>query len=311
MASKTIGVTGAMGFIGGAICIELKKKGYKVIGLDIKKFDYLLPFMDDFYQCYFEDIPKLQEDWKYCDAIVHCAGTSLVGPSIDNPAIYYTNNVAKTIELINWCALQDKHILFSSSASVYKTKNKKLTEKDDLLPLSPYARSKRMVEEVLEDYTKAYKLKSTVFRYFNACGSLGSTHGQVSGSTHIFPSLFESDRFNLYGTDYKTTDGTCVRDYIHVKDIVDAHIMAIEAKVYGLYNLGCSVGYSNLEIIKAVKKVKSNIEIIEGSRRPGDADVLIADSTKAGSALGWVPTRTLTDIVNDLNLWYKSENFKR
>lgn len=307
--SKLIGVTGATGFIGGAICYELKKRGYTVIGADIVKRRHILPFIDDFFHRDFADIPGLHNPiWKECSTIIHCAGTSLVGPSTKYPSLYYQNNVAKTIRLLDWCSSNNIHFMFSSSASVYKTQDRPIHEDDIIYPISPYAKSKRMVEQIIEDFTQAYGLQATVFRYFNACGAVPKgIHGQDPEASHIFPRLFECEgTFHLNGMDFNTPDGTCVRDYIHVLDIAQAHIKAMEKKITGVYNLGNGIGFSNLDIINSIGKSYKNV-----GRRKGDSDTLVADITTAKYMLGWTPTHTLTDIVNDLKDWYSSENFLR
>ena len=308
MTNRLVGVTGACGFIGGTICIELKKRGYHVVGLDLVKRKHLMPYIDMFFHTDFDAIPTFHGPaWLECDTIIHCAGTSLVGPSIRKPMMYYNNNVGKTIRLLDWCATNNKHFMFSSSASVYKTQKRLITEEDPLEPLSPYAKSKRMVEEVAGDFAEAYDLKATIFRYFNACGALDELHGQPPGESHIFPKLFESEEtFELNGMDFETKDGTCIRDYIHVQDIAQAHVKAMEQKCYGIYNLGSSIGYSNLEIIKAVNKPYKDV-----GRRLGDTDCLVADNTLAKMMLGWSPTTTLPNIVDSLKRWYNSENYKR
>jgi len=315
---KTIGITGASGFIGGSLAIELKKRGYKVYGLDLVSKTHLKPYFDMFEEEDYGNIPDLSshqhlDHWLDCDAIIHCAGTSLVGPSIKRPILYYENNVAKTIKLLTWMVnmRHPAHFIFSSSASVYKTKSSPLTEEDPLQPLSPYAKTKMMVETVVEDFKTSYGLKACVFRYFNACGALGEEHGQEPEATHIFPRLMENHAFTLKGTDYNTPDGTCIRDYIHVRDIVNAHALAIESHLTGVYNLGNSIGYSNLQIINAVEKAVGKKHIAFGERRKGDSDILIADNTWARTMLGWAPVHTLDDVINDLVKWYKSENFRR
>lgn len=305
--NKTICVTGATGFIGGAICYELKKRGFEVFGVDLVKRDHLMPYIDYFVQTDFVNLPNIATDHSF-GVVIHCAGTSLVNPSVKSPIEYYDNNVAKTIKLIEWCAKTEKKIIYSSSASVYKTKNAPLMEEDPLDPITPYAKSKKMVEDVLADCARAYNLSSVVFRYFNACGAIpGGIHGQDPGASHIFPKLFECEKdFELNGTDYDTRDGTCIRDYVHITDIAKAHILAIDKHANGIYNLGSEVGNTNLEIINQVGKSYINV-----GRREGDTDCLIADSTSAKYMLGWVPLSTLSDIVNDLNGWYSSDNFKR
>lgn len=306
MASKTIGVTGASGYIGGAICMELMKRGYTVLGIDTVKPTYLYDYIDEFDHDSFTGI-EVSYNWRKCDAIVHCAATSLVGESDSAPSLYYTNNVAKTISLLNWCVSYDVPIIFSSSASVYRSKPWTLIETDEIDPRSVYAKSKYMIEQIINDYTSAYGLKATIFRYFNVCGSISDLHGQKPGATHIFARLFEDkENFVLNGDDFNTKDGTCVRDYVHIQDIVDAHIAAIEQNVYGTYNLGSGVGFSNKEIIDAFGLNTWRT----GSRRIGDVPSLVASNTLAKRTLNWEPKRGLEDIINDLTMWYNSESYK-
>ena len=302
--SKIVVVTGSSGFIGGALSIELKKLGFKVVGLDLVNKHHITKRLDKFYQTDFKNLPNIECPLvKRSEVIIHCAGTSLVNPSIKFPAVYYHNNVAKVIELLYWCSLKEKHLIFSSSASVYKSKNKPLKETDSLFPLSPYANSKLMVESITQDFSEAYGLKATIFRFFNACGSIANEHGEEKGSSHILAKLFENPTsFTLNGNNFKTKDGTCVRDYIHIKDIVSAHILAIDKKCYGVYNLGSGRGISNKEIIEAVGVKNYKV----GERREGDVDCLVADIQLAKNKLGWTPKHDINDIVKDLKLWYSS-----
>lgn len=309
--AKVIGVTGASGFIGGSICIELKKRGYKVLALDRVKRKYLLPYYDSFYHTDFENIANygISSPWYDCSTIIHCAGDIMVNESIKHPSRFFLNNVSKTIGLLDWCSSNNKHFMFSSTASVYNTKSSPLVEEDPKGPISPYSKSKWMVEEMVQAYEKAYNLKSTIFRFFNACGAVEGKHGQPPGAEHIFPKIYESKKhstpFVLNGEDYNTPDGTCVRDYIHVSDIADAHIKAIEKSCYGVYNLGSGHGYSNRQIIDAV----GLNSWASGVRRPGDTDVLISDNSLAKAVLEWVPRNSLTDIITDLNEWYSSKTY--
>jgi len=309
--NKTIVITGATGFIGGALCVDFKQRGYNVIGLDLVRKRYLEVYMGRFYHCDVEELSSKDIEWKDVDSIIHCAGTSLVNPSFKTPLVYYYNNVCKTADMLSILKEHPHiHLLFSSSASVYKSKDTLLNEQDPLEPISPYAKSKHMIEQIITDFVKAYNIKATIFRYFNACGSMGELHGQEPGSTHIFPMLMENGSFDLYGTDYKTKDGTCIRDYIHVADITDAHVKAIEKSVMGIYNLGNGIGYSNNEIIEEVVKTTGSKNINICNRREGDADILVANPEAAKSMLGWVPLNTLKDTVSDLNKWYNSDTFK-
>jgi UDP-glucose 4-epimerase len=311
---KNILVTGATGFIGGAICIEFSKLKHNVIGVDKVSRARVLPFINKFYKGDFVDVitPDFLRQYNF-DVVIHCAGTSLVGPSIAWPDDYYTNNVSKTIQLISLLNKYQKksHFMFSSSASVYKTSKKLLDEDDAKDPQSPYARTKLMIEQVLEDYRKAHDFKYTVFRYFNACGAIpNGVHGQEPHATHIFPQLFESKAFLLNGSDYNTEDGTCVRDYIHISDIANAHVRAMERHAIGIYNLGSGVGMSNQQIINKVFEKTGEQHVHVGARRPGDSDSLVAEISKAKMVMQWTPVSTLADIVNDLDSWYKSTNYR-
>lgn len=307
---KTVIVTGASGFIGGAICIELKKRGHTVIGVDLVHRKHLDPYMDYFFRQDFEDIPKMHSPiFSDADALIHCAGSSEVSFSYDDPSYYYKNNVAKTINLLHWVADNPgMHFMFSSSCSIYKWKSTPLIEEDTKSPLSPYAKTKWMVEQIIEDFNQAYKLKSTVFRYFNACGAIGNIHGQPMGKSHIFPQIYERGNhpFKVYGLSYKTPDRSCIRDYLHISDIAEAHIKAMENSVTGTYNIGSGVGFSVLEILKAAKVEK----YIIAEKRPGDADSLVADNSFAKQMLGWTPLLTLNNIIQDLDLWYQSPNLR-
>jgi UDP-glucose 4-epimerase len=234
MINRTVIVTGAAGYIGGAISIELHRQGYYVIGIDRRPLpDHLTKYFINFVQDEFNSPKSKLELLSLPAAIIHCAGTSLVGPSVKNPEEYYDNNVSKTLSYITNVRKYSPttKFIFSSSASVYgdPETNISITEKFNTKPISPYGESKLMTEMMLKSFREAYGFKSVSFRYFNACGAVaGGLHGQEPDATHIFARLFESIKnnipFYLYGTDYSTADGTCVRDYIHVTDIAKAHI---------------------------------------------------------------------------------------
>jgi UDP-glucose 4-epimerase len=248
------------------------------------------------------------------DAIVHCAGTSLVGPSVKRPSEYYHNNVVKTLNLLNimLTALPNTRLIFSSSAAVYgEPIITPCHEVDPREPVSPYGESKLMVEQILASYHQAYGLDYVAFRYFNACGADSQArHGQEPGATHIIARVLESIRDNkefvLNGIDYPTPDGTCVRDYVHVEDIARAHLMALDSAVKpGVYNLGSNTGTSNREIIDAAQQVTGSAVIIRlGEKRAGDPPMLTASAAKFGMAAGTWKRYELDDMIRHAWAWY-------
>jgi UDP-glucose 4-epimerase len=249
------------------------------------------------------------------DAIIHCAGTSLVGPSMMNPAEYYANNFVKTKILCDFLIQKQikTRLIFSSSAATYG--NPIMTpcqEVDPAEPISPYGESKLMIEWMLKSYHRAYGLDYVAFRYFNACGADNQArHGQRPGATHIIARVLETLRdssgdFVLNGTDFETEDGTCIRDYIHVEDLAGAHILAVDPRIPSdVYNLGTNTGYSNLQIIHgAIAVTKKDLSYATGSRRAGDPAMLTADASKFMSVSGWQPKWKLEDIIRHAWAWY-------
>jgi UDP-glucose 4-epimerase len=316
--TKTVIVTGAAGYIGGAICIELITKGYYVIGIDRRALpSHLEIYCDEFIQSDFIGYGSLMQVERQPCAIIHCAGTSLVGPSIQNPEEYYENNIQKTLAFLKYIRRRSPNskFIFSSSASVYGNPDtdKPITEEQPTNPISPYGESKLMIDKALHSFNIAYGMKYVAFRYFNACGAIqNGIHGQEANATHIFPKVFdailENQPFILNGSDYNTKDGTCVRDYIHIADIANAHVMAIEKNMQGIYNIGSVRGYSNLEILKEVSKcLGKNVSIEVAEKRIGDPAYLIADSDKLFSETGWTARKDLRTIIKDLHDWYFPE----
>ena len=249
------------------------------------------------------------------DAIIHCAGTSLVGPSVTDPATYYENNFVKTKKLLDFLivnGMTSTRIIFSSSAATYgEPVMTPCQEIDPAEPISPYGQSKLMIEWMLSSYGQAYGIDSVAFRYFNACGADSrARHGQEPGATHIIARVLESVRdgtiCTLYGTDYPTPDGTCIRDYIHVEDLADAHIRAMDRAIpAGVYNLGTNTGHSNLEVITTAATVtKIAITHKNGPRRAGDPAMLTADAGKFMAAGNWQPQWGLEDIISHAWAWY-------
>lgn len=313
---KTVVVTGVSGYIGGHIALQLHDTGHRVIGIDRRPLpNHLKEFVQTFVQADFDS----DEAYRTListrpNAIVHCAGTSLVGPSIANPSDYYNNNVVKTFHLLGivTSSLPNTRVIFSSSAAVYGTPIiSPCHEVDPCEPISPYGESKRMIEQMLESYHRAYNLDYVAFRYFNAAGADSQTrHGQEPGATHIVARVLESVRdnaeFTLYGIEYPTADGTCIRDYVHVEDIARAHVLALDTKLpAGVYNLGSNVGTSNRQIISSATKITGkSVNVKVGTPREGDPALLTASSEKFDSVYPNWKKFGLDDIVSHAWKWY-------
>lgn len=310
-------VTGGAGYIGGQTVLKLLDSGHSVLAIDrVWALDHLEHcgakwLIGDFAgEVALRAIETFQPD-----AIIHCAGTSLVGPSMLDPAEYYDNNFVKTKILCDFL-IKEKikaRLIFSSSAATYG--NPIMTpcqEVDPAEPISPYGESKLMIEWMLRSYQRAYGLDYVAFRYFNACGADNQTrHGQAPGATHIIARVLEAIRDNtgefvLNGTDFETEDGTCVRDYVHVEDLADAHILAIDQQIPSdIYNLGTNTGYSNLQILHgAIGVTRQDLSYNTGPRRAGDPAQLTADATKFMTVSSWKPQWGLEDIVRHAWAWY-------
>jgi UDP-glucose 4-epimerase len=312
-------VTGAAGYIGGEIGLLLKDAGHEVVGVDRKHCpEHLsqLNIFDRFVQADFDS----DEAYRmlinlHPAAVIHCAGTSLVGPSMTHPSDYWNNNVKKTMNLLNilTSALPKTRLIFSSSAAVYG--NPVMTpcqEIDPRDPFSPYGQSKMTVEWMLDSYHRAYGLSYVAFRYFNACGADSQArHGQEPGATHIIARVLESIRdqtaFTLNGVEYPTPDGTCVRDYVHVEDIARAHVAALDTNTVpsGVYNLGSAAGHSNRQIISAATDVTGHtVNVQLGEPRAGDPAMLTADSSRFDQLVpGW-RKYNLRDMITHAWAWY-------
>lgn len=309
-------VTGGAGFIGGETVLKLLDAGHSVYAIDLALPSELLLnsgakwLTGDFSgEVALDSIVLFNPN-----AIVHCAGTSLVGPSVTDPQEYYNNNFVKTKRLLDRL-IQYKisaRFIFSSSAATYGNPiMTPIQEVDPTEPISPYGESKLMTDWMLRSYHQAYGLDFVSFRYFNACGADSQgRHGQAPGATHIVARLLESVRdgqdFVMYGTDYDTDDGTCIRDYIHVEDLAEAHIAAINPAIKSdIYNLGTNQGHSNLQVLQAASVVlKKDIAYLHGPKRSGDPAQLIADAGKFMSSSSWQPKFGLTDTIQHVWTWY-------
>ncbi len=306
---KTILILGGAGYIGSHTAFFLAQSGYNVIVLDdlsTGHAEFLL-----FGQHIIGDLgdvsllSSLFEE-NTIDGIMHFAAFAYVGESVSEPLKYYENNVAKTFTLLQTAKEYDvKNIIFSSTCATYgEPKELPLSESALQSPINPYGRSKLTVEWMLEDFSKAYGMSYTALRYFNAAGALPASPDIALGEwhepeTHLIPLVLQAAQDNnkcvhVFGTDYPTPDGTCIRDYIHVCDLAKAHILALQRLWAGepstVFNLGNGKGYSVREIISMAQKVTgSPITTVESSRRAGDPPALVADAHKACSELGWVP----------------------
>ena len=312
---STVVVTGASGYIGGQIALQLKDAGYQVVGIDLipcpaHLSSLFLRFVtNNFASEYALDMIQRSKPI----AVIHCAGTSLVGPSLTDPQTYYRNNVVNNLCLLDKLkTMPATRLIFSSSAATYG--NPAITpiqEDAPTEPLSPYGQSKLMIDWMLNSYARAYNLDFVSFRYFNACGADSQTrHGQNAGATHIIARVLESLRddreFVLYGNDYATPDGTCIRDYVHVEDIANAHVRSIDRSVpAGIYNLGTGTGVSNMDVIVAAQEITGKALAIRiGPRREGDPAILVADTNKIKDTTGWDLKYKLNDMITHAYQWY-------
>ena len=318
---KRVVVTGGCGYIGSHVARAFKQRGDTVLTIDRVLRLHTLKDIDGYHIGDFADDASLAAIYDYNpDVIVHCAGTSLVGPSMADPGLYYDNNISKTIKLLNFVKGFTKKpiMLFSSSASVYGEPDQlPIRETARIQPISPYGNTKAMTEAILKDYWGAYALPSTVFRYFNAAGAepVDSNLGQEPAATHIVARVLEASiagqAFTINGNDFDTPDGTCIRDYVHVWDIAQAHVLAVDqhfnyaGSVHRRYNLGTNTGISNQEIVDYVKEKYGLVNVEYTNRRLGDPARLIADAELAQVELGWRPEYSdINTIIDSAYKWY-------
>lgn len=329
MTDKWVAITGCNGYIGGQTVLKFKDLGYKVIGCD--RNHALSPWMREHIDVaipgdFTSGLFTTAVQSKNPEAVIHIAGTSLVGPSVTDPATYYINNVGNTAKLMKSLAEKGwtKTFIFSSSAATYGNPidGKMLTEESPTVPISPYGQSKLMAEQVIKDCAKAYGFKTVALRYFNACGADAQVrHGQVKQATHVIARLMESlisgGVFTLNGQDYNTADGTCVRDYLHVEDIARAHVDAMLIapsfkESFQEFNLGTGRGYSIREIINAVEHITGKTVLVHtGPRREGDPATLVASPQKFKNWAGWrAENSKLENIVRTSWAWYNSRRYQ-
>jgi len=319
--AKTILVTGGSGYIGGQVCRLLVDAGHNVINVDRRKSDIpgvtLYPFDLDNHQL--KGVIQLTKP----DTIMHFAADHEVGRSMSEPGVFYWNNVANTIALLNNAVEAGvKNFIFSSSSSVYGDIDTFPTiESTPKSPVSSYGLSKSIIEDILPDYKRAYGLNYAALRYFNAAGaSPDNTHGyKQEKASHIVPiisrKILAGENVEVFGNDYDTADGTCERDYTHMFDIATAHLAADNYLSDGgesdIFNIGAGNSMSVLQVINAFERVLDTTVHYEFvPRRDGDAPKTFADNTKAREAFGWEPLYGLDDIVAHGHAW-EEKNFKK
>ena len=319
-------VTGGAGYIGSHLVMALLEKGEDVIVFDslelghaetietLKKYGNL-----KFVKGNLKNLDEIRGAFlvNKIDSVVHFAAYSQVAESVKNPQKYYYNNVYGTLNLLNaMLEFGVKKIVFSSTAATYgEPVYTPIDEKHPQQPINPYGNSKLMVEKILDDYDKAYGLKSVRLRYFNVAGAdskarIGEWH---EPETHLIPNVLKAKEdkvFKMFGTDYDTKDGTCVRDYINVEDLAQAHIKALEYLNEGgetnFFNLGTTEGNSVKEVFTACEEVKGTTIPLEiCPRRGGDPATLVADNKKAKEVLGWIPQHDLKDCIKSAYEWEK------
>lgn len=313
--NKTILVTGGSGFIGSVTCTILKESGFNVINLDRTKRQLegvtQYPFDIDNHQV------KGLIDVVRPEAVVHLAANHSVPESITDPAGTYYNNVANSVSLLKQCVDSGvKHVVFSSSSSVYGNSEFLLnSEIDPTDPLTPYGRSKLMIENVLEDFSNAYDFSYTALRYFNAAGSYNGLGYQLDPKSHILPILVEKalkdEVFTINGDDFDTPDGTCMRDYTHVVDIAMAHMSALnylfDGGKSGAFNIGGGSSNSIKDLVAEVgKQLGKEVKVEIGPRRDGDPAKTSANIAKAFDEMGWESNLTIEDIIRDEIEYHKA-----
>lgn len=314
-------VTGGAGYIGSATAEALLKAGHSVTVYDslVTGHRAAVPGGAQFIEAPLEDRRALSRalTQQAFDAVMHFAAFIEAGESMKDPGRFYFNNLANSITLIETARLAGvSRFVFSSTAAVYRSSDEPLTEDSPLVPTNVYGHTKLMVEQTLDWYRQVHGLHFAALRYFNASGSVPGRGEAHQPESHLIPlvlrvALGQSESASIFGTDYPTPDGTCIRDYIHIADLVEAHLLALNAlaeKDRLVYNLGSGRGFSVREVIEMARKVTGHpIPAIESPRRPGDSARLVAASDKVRRELGWQPQHEgLEEIVASAWEWQKA-----
>ncbi len=328
MAKPTILVVGGAGYIGSHAVLALQQAGYEALVLDNLVYGHrelVAKLGAELVEGDMNDRAMLDQLFasREIAAVMHFAAYAYVGESVTDPIKYYRNNVVATLTLLEaMLAANVKHFVFSSTCATYGTpKSVPIPEDHPQNPINPYGATKLMVERILADFDTAYGLKSVCFRYFNAAGAdpagrLGEDHNP---ETHLIPLVLQTalglrDSISVFGTDYPTPDGTCIRDYIHVSDLASAHILGVEYLLKGgdsgAFNLGNGSGFSVKQVIETAQQVTGReIKVIERERRAGDPAALIGTSERARTILGWQPQYAdLTQIISHAWNWHQQRH---
>lgn len=322
-------VTGGAGYIGSHACKVLKAAGYTPVTYDNLStgWEEAVKF-GPFEQGDLTDRERLDQTFAAYQpsAILHFAALSQVGESMGEPGLYWHNNVAGSLTLFQ-AAVQAgcMNVVFSSTCATYGDQdNVVLDESSAQYPINAYGASKRAIEDMLRDFEGAYGLNHVVFRYFNVAGAdpeaeVGEFH---QPETHLVPLILEAiqgkrDALTIFGTDYDTPDGTCIRDYVHVMDLVDAHVLGLnwleQGKGSRVFNLGTGTGFSVREVIENAESITGKeVPRIEGPRRPGDCTKLVSGSSRAEAELGWTPARSKLDqMIGDAWRWHQTGHYDK
>ena len=313
-------VTGGAGYIGSAATQLLLEAGHQVTVYDslVSGYQAAIPVDATFIQADLADVAALTDALgsKRFDAVMHFAAFIEAGESMKDPGKYFHNNASLSMGLIEACVQAGVlRFVLSSTAAVYASSDVPLNETAPLGPSNTYGQTKLMIEQTLEWYRQIHGLHYAALRYFNAAGALQERGEAHQPESHLIPlvlrvALDQSQDIHIYGTDYPTPDGTCIRDYIHISDLIHAHLLSLDALKENdrlIYNLGNGAGYSVREVINTAREVTGHpIPTVETDRRPGDAPRLVASSAKIQNELGWKPvTPELKDIIVSAWDWHR------
>jgi UDP-glucose 4-epimerase len=313
-------LTGGAGYIGSAAAQILLEHGHQVTVYDslVKGYRAAVPEGARFIHADLGDQETLQNALRSetYNAVMHFAAFIEAGESMQHPGMYFHNNVALSLGLIEACATAGvSRFVLSSTAAVYASSDEPLSEDSAIGPTNVYGQTKWMIEQALEWYRKVYSLHYAALRYFNAAGALPGRGEAHQPESHLIPlvlrvALGQSPEINIFGTDYPTPDGTAIRDYIHIEDLISAHLLALEAlgeRDRLIYNLGNGAGYSVREVIETARQVTGEpIPAVETDRRPGDAPRLVAYSERISRELGWEPRHPdLQQIIGSAWEWHR------